>query len=394
MITAPAYPPGEYAPQPSHPTRLFLLTHGTLPAPTTAGTSMENTSLDIIVTAYNSADHLDECLRSVAQQTHESFQVLVIDNASQDSTAEIGRQWAERDARFRFHRNEKNLGHTHSANRAYGMLSGEYVLQLHADDLLKPDFIQKVLVEGLALYPGCAYAYSLFSRYIDGVETGDVGQFRPDLSTGVHQLIDYLCFTNWIIQSFAIFRRSHFNKVGGFERHIERFRSDDAVAPRGGFLDHYMWIRLATVGPAYVVNEALGLYRVHDASLRKTASGQKRLIQEAIRTYDYIYDDHDLFDDVTRYAVKVNQVGRLLTNNGLVKTAVDMVNSFETGPEIAPIRKTFLSAVYHGLNKYIFDSNEHYNRFMLETPANLASLRSILATLPADPEKLVSNYRR
>jgi len=355
---------------------------------------MNTLSLDIIVTAYNNAEHLDECLHSVAQQTHPHFKVLVIDNASSDATPEIARRWSEQDSRFSFHRNDENVGHIRSANRAYKMTSGEFVLQLHADDLLKPDFLQKVLIEGLSQHPECPYAYSLFSRLVDGCDTGDIMQFRPVLMTGPHQIIDYLCFTNWIIQSFAIFRRTKFDQVGGFDRHIERFRSNDAEAPRGGFLDHYMWIRLSTFGPAYVVNERLGLYREHGTSLRKVQVGQKRFIQEAIRTYDFIYDDHDLFDDVTRYLAKANQVGRLLTDNGLSKTAVDMLKSSETGPEIAPMRKTFLEALLNSLKNYVFDSIEYRNRFVFDTPSNLAVIERFLETLPADTSPVHSSYRQ
>lgn len=354
---------------------------------------MNNPSLDIIVTAYNNGDHLDECLQSIAQQTHSDFRVLIIDNASQDATPEIAKKWTRLDHRFNFHQNEENIGHIRSANRAYKMTSSEYVLQLHADDLLKPEFIKKVLLEGLAQHPECPYAYSLFSRLVDGVDTEDIQQFVPDLETGKHQIIDFLCFTNWIIQSFAIFRRAQFDRVGGFERHIDRFRSNDAESPRGGFLDHYMWIRLSTLGPAYVVNDRLGLYREHNSSLSKVQLGQKRFIQEAIRTYDFIYDDHDLFDDITRYLAKVNQVGRLLTDNGLSKTAVDILKSSETGPEIAPMRKAFLEALLTSLRNYVFDSVEYRHHVLFEMPNNLAILEKFIATLPDDPGVIQSSYR-
>lgn len=338
--------------------------------------------LDIIVTSYNQADHLDECLASVCAQTCGDFKVLIIDNASSDHTESVATKWVGSDRRMSYLRNERNVGHTASANVAYKRTSAEYVLQLHGDDLLAPRFVEEVLVQGLRRHEECTFAYSLFSRLINGESTGNSYQFLPALPTGVHHLMGYLCFTNWIVQSFAVFRRAAFDRVGGFDRHAGRFRSDNAVSPRGGFIDHYMWARLSTLGPAYVCAERLGYYRIHNASMTGEATRQRRLIQEAIRTYDFIYDDHDLFDDVTRYLVKVNQFGRLMTDNGLVKTALEMVRSSETGHEIAPYRRAFVSALHDALKDMVFDAPDE--RFTMESPAVLEVLADAIAKLPED----------
>jgi glycosyltransferase involved in cell wall biosynthesis len=343
--------------------------------------------LDIIVTTYNGAEHLDECLASVCAQTWGDFAVLVIDNASTDDTTSIVARWVESDPRVTYLCNERNVGHTASANRAYKRTSAEYVLQLHGDDALAPTFLEEVLEHGLKRHPECPFAYSLFSRLIGGRPTGDIYQFIPDLPTGVHPVLGYLCFTNWIIQSFAVFRRAAFDRVGGFERHIARFRSDDAVAPRGGFVDHYMWARLATLGPAYVSAARLGYYRIHqshESSLYGQATQQRRLVQEAVRTYDYIFDDHDLFNDITRYMAKVNQMGRLLTDNGLVKTALEMVRSTETGPEITPYRKGFMTAIHSALKDIIFDAPEDNVRYVLEHPSILDVFADSIRKMPDD----------
>ncbi len=345
--------------------------------------------LDIIVTTYNGAHHLNDCLRSIRNQSYRDFQVLVIDNASTDDTAEAMADWLDRDPRIRYYRNEQNVGHIASANIAYRMTSAEYVLQMHVDDVLHPDFLTEVLANGLARHPECAFGYSLFYRLINGVAVEGTHQYRPNLPTGVQQVMGPLCFTSWIIQSFAVFRRANFDAVGGFDRHISRFWGNDSVSLRGGFVDHYMWARLATTGPAYVVDAPLGYYRIHEKSQFTQTAERRRLIQEAIRTYDYIYDDHDLFDDVTRYLVKVNEVGRLLTDNGLVKTAIDMLASTETGPEINPLRKGFLTALHDAMRVMIFDSPKWRDHYQMEPTATLDALAATLETLPPDtmPEK-------
>ena len=327
--------------------------------------------LDILVTTYNCAEELDECLASLSVQKYGDFNVLVIDNASVDETGDVMDDWMTRDKRISYHRNEQNLGYTDSVNIGYKMSSAEYVLQLHGDDILLPNFLDEVLVKGLKAHPECPFGYSLFSRYIDDLPTGDVHQYLPDLPTGAHPMMPYLCFTNWIIQSFAVFRREAFDRVGAFDRHIARFRQTDVATLRAGYVDHYMWARLSTLGPAWVVDERLGYYRTHAASGSGGFRQRRFYIQEAIRTYDFIFDDHDLFQDIHRYMAKVNQMGRLLTDNGLVRSALEMTRSSETGPEIAPFAHDFLQLIHDTLRTMVFDSNEYRGRIVMETDENL-----------------------
>lgn len=341
-------------------------------------------SLDILVTTYNGVAYLGDCLQSLVSQRFTDFRVLIVDNASSDGTPALVRDWMALDSRIHYHRNPQNIGHILSANTAYQMSNAEFVLQIHDDDMLHPDFFTHVLEMGLMHQPDCPFAYSLYYRLVDDTTLPGIHQFRPELPTGVHDVLPSLCFTNWILQSFTVFRRAWFDAVGGFQRHIDRLHPDDAVKLRGGFVDHYMWARLATLGPAYVVNEALGFYRIHASSQFNQSSGSRRLIQEAIRTYDYIYDDHDLFGDVTRYLVKVNEAGRLLTHGGLIKTAIDMLQSPETGPELVPIRRAFLQGLHSGLEHMVFDSPKYREQFRLETPESMNILKQIICDLPPD----------
>ena len=103
-------------------------------------------------------------------------------------SAEAMADWLDRDPRIRYYRNEQNVGHIASANIAYRMTSAEYVLQMHVDDVLHPDFLTEVLANGLARHPECAFGYSLFYRLINGVAVEGTHQYRPNLPTGVQQV--------------------------------------------------------------------------------------------------------------------------------------------------------------------------------------------------------------
>ena len=341
--------------------------------------------VDIIVSSYNCKHELIACIACVRAQTFPHYRLTIVDNASTDGTHEYLEHLRSIEPTIQVIENPQNLGHMISVAGAYAKTSAPYVWQLHGDDLIATTFLEQVLHQGLCKHPQSSFAYSLFSRLVNGQLIPDTHQYIADLPTGEHRVTDFLCLTNWILQSFTVFRREHFDAVGGFERHINKMNSDDSVAARVGFLDHYMWARLSTVGHAYVVQERLGSYRIHENSQWTLSNKRRRTIQEAVRTYDFIYDDHHLFDDVCRYLAKANQFGRLLTQNGIIKTAFDFILSNDTGPEILPIRKAFLTRMLAALTLMKFDSSEIPQPIYLEHPTTLNMLKFKLKGIPEDP---------
>jgi hypothetical protein len=83
---------------------------------------------------YNGAEHLAKALDGVLDQDLEDFEVIVCDNASSDATAEIARGYVARDARIRYHRNERNLGLAGNFNKAFQLAGGKYFKWWAHDD--------------------------------------------------------------------------------------------------------------------------------------------------------------------------------------------------------------------------------------------------------------------
>jgi glycosyltransferase involved in cell wall biosynthesis len=83
---------------------------------------------------YNGAEHLAKALDAVLDQDLEDFEVIVCDNASSDATADIARGYAARDARIRYHRNERNLGLAGNFNKAFQLATGKYFKWWAHDD--------------------------------------------------------------------------------------------------------------------------------------------------------------------------------------------------------------------------------------------------------------------
>ena len=94
---------------------------------------------------YNAERHLAKALDSLLAQDYESFELIVSDNASTDSTQEICTSYAKRDSRLRYHRAEHNMGAIWNFNRVFELATGEYFMWAAHDDLRDPRYVSACL---------------------------------------------------------------------------------------------------------------------------------------------------------------------------------------------------------------------------------------------------------
>lgn len=109
-------------------------------------------TVSILITTYNSASVLRTCLESVLQQDYTDREIIIVDNASSDSTRAVLRDF---EARLRVIYNDENRGFAGGQNQAMAASRGEWLLSLNPDVILKPDFLSQLL-KALSSVPGAA----------------------------------------------------------------------------------------------------------------------------------------------------------------------------------------------------------------------------------------------
>ena len=97
---------------------------------------MKQDSLSVVIVAYNCWNYLDRCLRSVLASTSSAAEIIVVDNASIDGTAEKVRQEYPQVALIA---NTENLGAIRGVNQGYRAATGKRILLLDADTELQRD---------------------------------------------------------------------------------------------------------------------------------------------------------------------------------------------------------------------------------------------------------------
>lgn len=101
--------------------------------------------VSILIPVFNRKDYIAECIQSALDQTYTDFEVVVVDNASDDGTWEICQRYAASDSRVRIFRNETNIGPVRNWLVCINEAQGEYGKILFSDDLMFPQFLEHTL---------------------------------------------------------------------------------------------------------------------------------------------------------------------------------------------------------------------------------------------------------
>lgn len=100
--------------------------------------------ISVIIPVYNTADYLEECVRSVLEQTYRDLELILVDDGSVDGSGEICDRLALADRRIVVI-HQKNAGVSTARNRALAAAHGDWFSFVDSDDWLEPDMYEKML---------------------------------------------------------------------------------------------------------------------------------------------------------------------------------------------------------------------------------------------------------
>ena len=101
--------------------------------------------VSVVMPAYNCQRYIESAIRSVMDQSCRDWELIVVDDLSDDSTSELVQKLSEIDDRIRLVENEINMGAAESRNRGLELSLGEYVAFLDSDDLWHPEKLEHQL---------------------------------------------------------------------------------------------------------------------------------------------------------------------------------------------------------------------------------------------------------
>lgn len=103
--------------------------------------------LSVCIPTYNRAKFISEALASIVSQLEDSIEIIIVDGASTDSTAEVVQGFKQKYRNLVYHRREMNMGVDRDMAKTIELARGQYCWMLSDDDMLKPGAIKRILNE-------------------------------------------------------------------------------------------------------------------------------------------------------------------------------------------------------------------------------------------------------
>src|SRR5262245_14732681 len=98
--------------------------------------------ISVVMSVYDGARFVDEAVASIRSQTYSNFEFIIVDDGSRDATPEILSKHADEDSRVRVV-SQQNRGLIESLHRCFGEATGEFIARMDADDVAKPERLEK-----------------------------------------------------------------------------------------------------------------------------------------------------------------------------------------------------------------------------------------------------------
>jgi glycosyltransferase involved in cell wall biosynthesis len=115
--------------------------------------------VSVLMTAYNRESYIAQAIESVLASTLVDFELIIVDDCSNDSTVAISRRYIKQDSRVKVFVNEKNLGDYYNRNRAASYAIGKYIKYLDSDDVMYPNCLE-VMVNSMEKFPDASFGLS------------------------------------------------------------------------------------------------------------------------------------------------------------------------------------------------------------------------------------------
>jgi len=101
--------------------------------------------LSVGLPVYNGENYLAESIEALLGQSYENFELIISDNASTDSTADICRHYEKLESRIRYVRQPRNIGAAPNHNYVIGQARGELFKWASHDDLYARDLLKRCI---------------------------------------------------------------------------------------------------------------------------------------------------------------------------------------------------------------------------------------------------------
>lgn len=283
--------------------------------------------VSVIVPNYNYEKYIVDRLQSIFLQTVKPYEIIFLDDNSTDDSLEIAKIMLEQSGfDYRVIANTENKGCYQQWLHGVSLSQGDIVWIAEADDLCKPDFLEKLLPRFDDCNTSLVYSQSIaideksremnFS-YLDYTRELSETRWENDFTnTGESEITDYLVKLNTIPNASGVLMRK--SALNGMDDLLKQFTSTG---------DWFVYVYALKKGNISFVSEPLNYHRRHGNSIIHSVMHDPRLLKEIVLVSKYILSNYEISkESQLLLANRFNEYYSLIPNN---VTTLSMDKEFE-----------------------------------------------------------------
>jgi len=209
--------------------------------------------VSVIMPVFNSESHLEEAVISIIGQTYRNFELILVDDGSNDKSLDIALRYVKRDARVKFFKRPRGYRKGGNVCRNYGfkMAKGKYINWFDSDDVMFPEMLEKKVEK----IQGDSYSF-VVSEGVEfkGLKSNTIKKW--DQIESEQPLLDHAFGNISFHTNGPLFKKEFINQTDLFDENLSRKQEWE------------FYTRLLLLSPKYgVIKEPLFYYRNHGQSI-------------------------------------------------------------------------------------------------------------------------------
>lgn len=220
-------------------------------------TNVTKPTFSIMMACYNCQRFIDTAIESVIDQTFKDWELIIVDDASTDTSVDVAKKYTKIDPRIKLILNTENLGQAIARNIAAELATGQWLAVLDADDVWES---HKLTTQWRIISESNSNLVLVGSGYRVVNENGEYvrSYFYPTSSRRLKSNLKSL--KKFPPHSSLIYRASVFHHLAGFNARFQRCEDFD------------LWLRMSEFGDFKANRDLLLRYRLHDTNISNLES--------------------------------------------------------------------------------------------------------------------------
>ena len=214
----------------------------------------------ILIAHYNNWEYFQECYKSIISQTYQNFEIVIVDDFSNDDSFEKLSDLAQKDSKIKLFRNTENKKVGFTKSRCVNEANGEICLFVDPDDKIAFKALETIN-ETYINNPSIIATYSKI-KLIDE-NSNFKGIFKQSQKIKNNQLNFFNI--NFEVAHLFSFKREAYNKTIGINEKLT------------SAVDQDLYMKLYEIGEFYFINSYQYLYRIHDKGVSQDKTKKDKL---------------------------------------------------------------------------------------------------------------------